>query len=114
MKVLKVAIIGCGLIGRKRAIALSNKFTLISCFDINNVASTKFAKDFSAQSCEKLDDIFLNKDIDLVIIATLHDSLANLTMKTLKAGKHVLVEKPAGKNYQELEPIIDYLSLIHI
>ena len=110
MKVLNVAIIGCGLIGKKRATALSNKFSLISCFDINHVASTKFANDFSAQSFEKIDDIFLNKDIDLIIIATLHDSLADLTMKALKAGKHVLVEKPAGKNYQELEPILDWLN----
>ena len=110
MKVLNVAIIGCGLIGKKRAMALSNKFSLISCFDTNNVASTKFANDFSAQSFEKIDDIFLNKDIDLVIIATLHDSLADLTMKALKTGKHVLVEKPAGKNYQELEPILDWLN----
>ena len=110
MKVLKVAIIGCGLIGRKRAMALSNKFSLVSCFDVNNVASTKLAKDFSAHLCEKIDDIFLNKDIDLVIIATLHDSLADLTMKALKAGKHVLVEKPAGKNYQQLEPILDLIN----
>ena len=58
MKVLKVAIIGCGLIGRKRAMALSNKFSLINCFDINNITSTKFAKYFSAQSFEKLDDIY--------------------------------------------------------
>ena len=110
MKVLNVAIIGCGLIGKKRAMALSNKFSLISCFDINNVASTKFANDFSAHSCEKIDDIFLNKDIDLVLIATLHDSLADLTMKALNAGKHVLVEKPAGKNYKELEPILNFLK----
>ena len=110
MKVLNTAIIGCGFIGKKRAMALSNKFRLISCFDTNNFASTKFANDFSAHSCEKLDDIFLKKDIDLIIIATLHDSLADLTMKALKAGKHVLVEKPAGKNYQELESILDYLN----
>jgi len=110
MKVLNVGIIGCGLIGKKRAMALSNKFSLISCFDINNAASIKFANDFSARSCEKIDDIFLNKDIDLVIIATLHDSLADLTMEALKAEKHVLVEKPAGKNYQELEPVLEFLK----
>ena len=110
MRVLKTAIIGCGLIGKKRALALSEKFVLTSCFDINKDRSFKFANELSMEFCENVNDIFLNKDIDLVIIATLHDSLANLTMKALKAGKHVLVEKPAGKNYIELEPIINYLK----
>ena len=110
MKVLKTAVIGCGFIGKKRAMALSNKYELVSCFDINKVKSSKFATEFSVILCDNVDDIFLNKDIDLVIVATLHDSLASLTLKALEAGKHVLVEKPAGKNFKELEPIINYLK----
>lgn len=110
MKVLNTAIIGCGFIGKKRAMALSNKYKLVSCFDINKDKSSKFATEFSVILCEDVDDIFLNKDIDLVIVATLHDSLAGLTMKAIEAGKHVLVEKPAGKNYHELEPILECLN----
>ena len=110
MKILKTAIIGCGFIGKKRAMALSNKYQLVSCFDISKEKTTKFASEFSVKLCDDVDDIFLNEDIDLVIIATLHDSLASLTLKALEAGKHVLVEKPAGRNFKELESIINYLK----
>jgi predicted dehydrogenase len=44
--------------------------------------------------------------VDVVIIATLHDSLAEITLSAAQAGKHVLVEKPAARNAAELMPVI--------
>jgi predicted dehydrogenase len=43
--------------------------------------------------------------IALVIIATPHDCLAPLTVRAVEAGKHVLVEKPAGCSVRELEEV---------
>jgi predicted dehydrogenase len=46
-------------------------------------------------------------DVDLVVVATLHDSLAEIALAAMAAGKHVLVEKPAARNAAELAPLIE-------
>jgi predicted dehydrogenase len=43
---------------------------------------------------------------DFVIISTLHDSLAEITAAAIERGRHVLVEKPAARFAEELEPLI--------
>jgi predicted dehydrogenase/threonine dehydrogenase-like Zn-dependent dehydrogenase len=50
-------------------------------------------------------DVLNDKDVDLVLIATRHDSHATLTLQALQAGKHVFVEKPLATNQQELDAI---------
>jgi predicted dehydrogenase len=41
-----------------------------------------------------------------VIVATTNESLAPVSLAAIRAGKHVLVEKPAARNSAELEPIL--------
>jgi len=45
--------------------------------------------------------------VDAVVVATAHDSLAEITTGALRAGKHVLVEKPAARGSAELDPVIE-------
>ena len=35
-------------------------------------------------------------DVDLVVVATVHDALAGIALRAVEAGKHVLVEKPGA------------------
>jgi predicted dehydrogenase len=44
-------------------------------------------------------------DLDLVIVATRHDALSAIATAAVKAGKHVLVEKPAGRNLAEVKSL---------
>lgn len=102
---LGIGIIGCGLIGQKRANSLGKGGTLIGCADINfqrakTLAGTK-AKAFSDWK-----ELLSLPEVDVVIIATLHDSLAEIACDAIRAGKHVLVEKPAARNPAELEPVM--------
>ena len=43
----------------------------------------------------------------LILISTTNEYLAKITLAAVTAGKHVLVEKPAGRNPKELIPIIE-------
>ena len=47
-----------------------------------------------------------NPDINAVLIATRHDSHAELTARALEAGKAVLVEKPLGLDRQQINRVI--------
>ncbi len=58
-------------------------------------------------------EILSDKDINAVIIATRHNSHAEIVIDALKAGKHVFVEKPLALNEDELKEIKKvHLSLL--
>ncbi len=103
---MNVAIIGCGLIGQKRAHFL-NGCHLLFCVDHIKAKAKALAAKFPG--CEALTDwqtALASPAIDIVIIATLHASLAEITLAAITAGKHVLVEKPGGRCSDELLPIL--------
>jgi predicted dehydrogenase len=100
-----VGIIGCGLIGHKRAKALGEG-RLIACADINEGCAKVLADKSEAKIFKDWHELLALPEVDIVIIATLHDSLAKITLASIEAGKHVLVEKPAARNPAELEPVM--------
>lgn len=59
------------------------------------------------QATTDVDRILGNAEINTVVIATRHDSHADLVCRALQAGKHVFVEKPLALNSSQLERIID-------
>lgn len=103
---LGLGIIGCGLIGNKRARALGSSFKLIGCHDTSKERSERFAKDHGARSCHSVSALLQDPKIQAVVISTLHDSLAPLTLAAIRSGKHVLVEKPAARSARELSPLL--------
>jgi len=102
----RVAIIGCGLIGSKRAAALAQGDELIACHDIDRQAAQALAERYDARACASIEEL-LALAPDVVVVATVHDQLAGLTMRALGAGAHVLVEKPAGVSVAEIESLIE-------
>jgi predicted dehydrogenase len=103
---LGVAIVGCGLIGRKRAAALPGG-RLVACADLAFDRAEALARAAgSAQAVPRWQDAVERPDVDIVIVATTNDALAVVTQAALDAGKHVLVEKPAARTVAEAEPLI--------
>jgi predicted dehydrogenase len=102
---MKVGIIGCGLIGAKRSVALAGA-QLVACADKDLARAKALAGKFPGVRCSaNPDEVASAADVDIVIVATPHDSLASLTLQAIRAGKHVLVEKPAARSAAELEPV---------
>jgi predicted dehydrogenase len=102
---LNVGLIGCGLIGRKRAEALSGLANLSICYDVENRASIKLSKDFSCDIAENIDSILNKPEIEVIFIATQHDSLSQLSRKVIEKGKSVFIEKPGGIDYEALREV---------
>jgi len=103
---MNVAVVGCGLIGQKRVRALSGS-RLVVCTDLLLARAKSLAA--QAPGCEVVDhwkQVIDRNDVDIVVIATTHESLAEITMAAISAGKHVLVEKPAARSAGELKPVL--------
>lgn len=101
-----IAIVGSGLIGRKRAQALAGA-KLAVCADTVEARAQTLAKDFGARATTDWRDAVSDPEVDAVIVATTNDRLAEISIGALGAGKHVLVEKPAGRTIDEIDSIID-------
>ena len=102
---LNVAIIGCGLIGQKRAKALGSA-RLVACCDALPDRAAALARAYGATSSSHWRDVVAREDVDIVIVATTNESLAPVALGAIEAGKHVLVEKPGARSVAELEPLI--------
>jgi predicted dehydrogenase len=113
---LNVAIIGCGLIGRKRAEALKGLVNLSACHDINSGVAKQFAQDFTCTNPGDLNSILNNQEIDVIFIATRHDSLGLIAKQAIKKGKSVFIEKPGAIDHSTLNEIDDLTknSNLHI
>jgi predicted dehydrogenase len=102
---LTVGVVGCGQIGAKRAAALAPHDTLIACCDLNAAAAAQFAARHRCVATDTVEQL-LELGPDVVIVATVHDQLAELGECALRAGAHLLVEKPAGISTAQIERLI--------
>ena len=106
MKIFGVGVVGCGLIGQKRAKALGAGGRLVACADVDVDRAEKLAKGSGAKVFRDWRELMWLPEVDVVVISTLHDSLAAITLAAIEAGKHILVEKPAARSASELEPVM--------
>jgi predicted dehydrogenase len=102
-----VAIVGCGLIGRKRAAALAGA-RLVACVDAVPDRAVQLAATVpGAEAVHDWQDAVVRPDVDIVIVATTNDWLTPISLAAVEGGKHVLVEKPAARTTAELQPLVD-------
>ena len=103
---LGIGIIGCGFIGNKRAKSLGMGGQLVACADIDTSRAESLARGSGAKVIRDWRELVFLPQVDIVVVSTLHDSLAAITLAAIEAGKHVLVEKPAARSALELEPVM--------
>ncbi len=101
-----LAVIGCGLIGRKRVLAARGLAEVLYACDLD----AKRAADLAAlvpgcQAVTDFNDVLRDPRVTAVIVATLNAALAPITFAAVQAGKHVLVEKPGALNAAQLKSI---------
>ena len=103
---MNVGIIGCGLIGGKRADALAGSGDrLVATFDLVADRAKALAAKHGAKPASSADELVAASDV--VVVSATNDQLVPLTMLAVSAGKHAVVEKPAARSASELAPVVE-------
>lgn len=108
-KKLKVGIVGVGSIYRSHVPGWqgSPDAELVALADINPVQLNKVGDELGVKlRYEKAEDLYANKDIDIVDICTASQYHAPLAIAALEAGKHVLCEKPLAPKPSDIKKMI--------
>ena len=104
---MNYAIIGCGLIGKKRLSGLPAGSKLAVACDMNLSRAEELVK--LAQTGKAVADFkiaVVDPQVDAVIVAVINGSLAEVSAAAIRAGKHVIVEKPAGISVKQIDELI--------
>ena len=104
----KVAIIGYGGMGGWHVNKMANS-DVVECAGIWDIKEERrnIAKEKGLHVYQSLQDALQDPTVDIVTIATPNDVHAEIAIKAMKAGKHVISEKPVCMNSIELQKIID-------
>lgn len=104
---MNYAIIGCGLIGKKRLAALPAGAKLAVACDTQLARAEELAR--LAKSGRAVADFraaVTDPAVEAVIVCTLNATLAEISAAAIRAGKHVLVEKPGAISVAQVDELI--------
>src|SRR6476646_3217391 len=104
---MKAAVIGLG-VGRSHADAYHSlpETELVALCDTNEARLRPAAEQYGCRDYTSVDALLADNEIELVSVATPHPSHAELAIKALRAGKHVVVEKPMTIDLVESDRMI--------
>ena len=102
-----VLIVGAGKIGaiRAKVIRKFSKKTKIYIFDTNFKKAKELATNVKGIAIKNLASTLRDSNIQIVVIAVPNKYSKKICIQALKNKKHVLLEKPMGRNYKEAKEI---------
>lgn len=101
---MKVGIIGCGKIAQTRHIPEYNanpQTEIAGYYDLNYERAKKLADQYGGTAYTSVGDLLRNGEIEAVSICVANNAHAGMAIKSLRAGKHVLCEKPMAATLDE-------------
>jgi predicted dehydrogenase len=118
MKKLKVGLIGAGFMGKAHVVGYSNmpKFFWPApavpvldtvCDIVPSIASDAKDRFGFEKSCTDWHDVVNDPTIDIVSVCTPNDSHAEIAIAALKAGKHVICEKPIANTLENAQAMAE-------
>ena len=104
---MNYAIIGCGLIGKKRLAGLPAGSRLAVACDTNLSRAEELVKlAGTGRAIADFRQAVADQQVDAVVVATINSALAEVSAAAIRAGKHVIVEKPAGISVRQIDELI--------
>src|SRR5579862_2089503 len=105
---LRVGIVGCGLMGSRRAAAAAARGDCVSLVaDIDPGRAASLAGQHEASVADTWEALVGDPSLDAVVVATVNAALAEVTAAALAARKHVFCEKPFGVTGDEARSLLD-------
>ena len=104
-----IGIIGCGKIAQVRHIpeyAANPNVEVYGFYDINQERTAALAKQYGGKAFASYEELLADKTIEAVSVCTANHAHAEVTIAALKAGKHVLCEKPMAVTLEECEAMV--------
>ncbi|MFD0680685.1 MULTISPECIES: Gfo/Idh/MocA family protein [unclassified Paenibacillus] len=109
MTTLKIGVIGCGSIARKRHLpeyALLPNVEIAAFCDPNEERANEMATLYGAAAYTDYRELLRHEGLDAVSVCTPNALHAPISIAALEAGKHVLCEKPMAVSAEEGEAMI--------
>ena len=106
---LNVAVLGCGKIAQVRHIpeyAANENVRLIGFYNPTASRAEEMAKKYGGKVCLSPEDVFADDSVEAVSVCSANYAHASLTIAALKAGKHVLCEKPMATTEADCEAML--------
>jgi predicted dehydrogenase len=104
---MNYAIVGCGLIGKKRLAGLPAGSKLVVACDTDlSRAEAVVQLAGSGRAVVDFNIAVADPQVDAVVVATINSVLAGVAAAAIRAGKHVIVEKPAGISVEEVGELV--------
>ena len=106
MKKIGVGIIGFGRGIHANALAqMRDRFDVVAICDLlpERRSSEKFPQ---ASPCASAEELLNNPAVELVVVSTFNYTHSAVTIQALRAGKHVLCEKPFGLTVDDVDAMI--------
>lgn len=105
----KIGIIGCGKIAQVRHIpeyAANPDAELAGYFDLNLERAEQLAHLYGGKVFASYQDLLADPSIDAVSVCTANSSHAEISIAALRAGKHVLCEKPMATTQADCDAMV--------
>lgn len=108
---LRVAVVGCGRISQKHFDAFDahrNQIDLVALCDLDEDQLAAVAQKIGIQKTyNNLDQLLADSEIDVIDICTPSGTHPEIAIKSLQAGKHVVLEKPIALSTRDAASVID-------
>ncbi len=110
---VRLAVVGAGSFVREvhfpNLEKLKNEIEICAVVNKKGANSIAIARHYGIDHAStSLDDVLDSLDFDAVLIGTRHDKHAEMALRCLKAGKHILIEKPLAINGDQLNSIKEF------
>ena len=113
---MRVAIVGCGLIGTRRArvVRASPRDELVAVVDVDESRAHRLAGEMGCRAATDWREVVGAEEVEAVVVSTPNKFLMPITVAVLEHHKHVLCEKPLGRSSCEAQQMVAAARTHHV